>query len=1144
MVLPFVNPCDYGDPEPCGVNPSFVYTRYPCDFDDPRPTDTRGLPVTVDNRTPVRAEVVNRQRESILAVEAELGIQPSGIFTTVRARLDALEGVLCNIWENIQNKGSPVNVSFNGSTIVVGVQDINFTGTGVEVVDAGGHQANIQITGGPITQQFICNVDGYMPVHAALNVTSIGQQLFTLPNVPYKDLLLLFIGGIKQEIGDYIVSSNQLEWLGVELDTEDVVEVFFTVYGGQGDGYEPIHEALPVDVLGQTVFYLDQDPWNDLVLLFISGIKQEISNYTVNGNVITWIGTTSLVLSDVVEVLYFKRVPGENCGSGSILSIANESIIVENNVDVIDFQGSGITATGDGNGRVTVTVAGTTTIMHQEVFTSSLSQTSFNISYTPVSQQATELFIDGVSQTIGTDYIVSGTTVTYLGTPTLIGGEEVVVKYFEDLSVTTNPELSDVLLTNNLTGGFNINFGNTTTCINVLDPVSNQDVATKVYVDNTINSKNLADTLGVGNSADGYNIDLVLSSRVINVLNPVNSQDVATKNYVDTLTSTFGLSTVLAINNDSDGYDILMSGNSSIHSPDASGLTQTLTIRTGDSTTSNTGLLTLRGGNTLGNAQGGGVAIYGGNAPIGQLTSVGGAVNLTGGIGGLTGGSITLTGGGANTSTVGSNGGTITVTAGTGYNNGHLYLRTAAGTRPGNIQIEVGTANVVGGTAGTIILASGDATATSIAGGSLTLRAGDSSSGNGGSTIIRGGNSSTSGTAGDLTLQSGTGNLSNPTSVAGNVNINGSSAGLKGGDLLLTGGTANIATAGSKGGSIIMRPGNGDLSGSVTVDIDNLADGYFGVIDNVGTGLYIGTEAITTASHNYALVWDQDGYNKYVPFPTPGGYLGVDVFVNSVSDFPPPFGGYITLAPNTVYGIDRAVNIGTNIIIASNGSKIIGGGTSTTSAIISTSTFQVLSIGVNNVTIDGLMIQNLGTGPAVLIAADNYSVLNSKFVTSGNAAVVISNPGLGQINDSFIHVPQNGSGILVNQNTTSFLVKNTKFKGVGIGYGIAINIDSVVGTSTVSQVVVDGCNFEDLGTSIYQANDMIVDGNLAAIGCSGTNINTFIRTEVGSVTQAAAIVNNIIWNCSLFSVGLVPSGNHVFRGNLMHGIAQVESPII
>jgi hypothetical protein len=44
--------------------------------------------------TPVKAEVTNRLRDAIIAIQAELGTQPSGTYSTVRARLDALRNDL------------------------------------------------------------------------------------------------------------------------------------------------------------------------------------------------------------------------------------------------------------------------------------------------------------------------------------------------------------------------------------------------------------------------------------------------------------------------------------------------------------------------------------------------------------------------------------------------------------------------------------------------------------------------------------------------------------------------------------------------------------------------------------------------------------------------------------------------------------------------------------------------------------------------------------------------------------------------------------------------------------------------------------------------------------------------------------------
>jgi len=61
------------------------FSKYPNQIDD-----GSSLPVTTDLVTQVRAEVVNRLRDAVLATQAELGTQPSGIFGNVRARLDDL----------------------------------------------------------------------------------------------------------------------------------------------------------------------------------------------------------------------------------------------------------------------------------------------------------------------------------------------------------------------------------------------------------------------------------------------------------------------------------------------------------------------------------------------------------------------------------------------------------------------------------------------------------------------------------------------------------------------------------------------------------------------------------------------------------------------------------------------------------------------------------------------------------------------------------------------------------------------------------------------------------------------------------------------------------------------------------------------
>lgn len=52
------------------------------------------LPTVIDNSTPVYGDVVNRLRDAIIAIETELGIKPSGLYGTVKTRLDALESLI------------------------------------------------------------------------------------------------------------------------------------------------------------------------------------------------------------------------------------------------------------------------------------------------------------------------------------------------------------------------------------------------------------------------------------------------------------------------------------------------------------------------------------------------------------------------------------------------------------------------------------------------------------------------------------------------------------------------------------------------------------------------------------------------------------------------------------------------------------------------------------------------------------------------------------------------------------------------------------------------------------------------------------------------------------------------------------------
>ena len=73
------------------------YSKYPSAIDD-----SSTLPLSTDLVTEVKAEVVNRLRDSILKTQNELGINPSAEFGTVKDRLDDLQTQILNILSEIQ----------------------------------------------------------------------------------------------------------------------------------------------------------------------------------------------------------------------------------------------------------------------------------------------------------------------------------------------------------------------------------------------------------------------------------------------------------------------------------------------------------------------------------------------------------------------------------------------------------------------------------------------------------------------------------------------------------------------------------------------------------------------------------------------------------------------------------------------------------------------------------------------------------------------------------------------------------------------------------------------------------------------------------------------------------------------------------
>lgn len=66
--------------------------KYPAQIDN-----NISLPPAVNNLTPVDGGIFNKLRDSIIAIESELGTSPSGVYGDVKSRIEALEGTVSNL---------------------------------------------------------------------------------------------------------------------------------------------------------------------------------------------------------------------------------------------------------------------------------------------------------------------------------------------------------------------------------------------------------------------------------------------------------------------------------------------------------------------------------------------------------------------------------------------------------------------------------------------------------------------------------------------------------------------------------------------------------------------------------------------------------------------------------------------------------------------------------------------------------------------------------------------------------------------------------------------------------------------------------------------------------------------------------------
>jgi len=195
------------------------YSVYPEGIDS-----SSQLPIVTDLVTPVKAEIVNRHRDAIIAIESELGIEPSGTYTTVRARLDALDGILAEI---IAGGGGISLILKDGVPVLTNVTSINFIGSALTVTqDSVIGRVNVTISSTSEKQETI-------------TITSPGQTIFNLTETPNDVTTVeMFVNGNKQQYGvEYSVTNTTVTYAGpLTLQTTDVAEFWYISSSGSGGG--------------------------------------------------------------------------------------------------------------------------------------------------------------------------------------------------------------------------------------------------------------------------------------------------------------------------------------------------------------------------------------------------------------------------------------------------------------------------------------------------------------------------------------------------------------------------------------------------------------------------------------------------------------------------------------------------------------------------------------------------------------------------------------------------------------------------------------------------------------------------------------------------------------------------------------------
>ena len=292
------------------------------------------IPQTIDLITPVKADVVNNLRSAVLAIEAELGIDPSREYANVRDRLDFLE--------NFGGARGRIDIYDNGTLVVEKAEKIDFSGC-VSVSAGTNYTAEVLIAGAQQKQESFVGI--------------VGQTAFLLSVRPLDHTaVLMFINGIKQQYGhDYVAAGQAVMYSAIDytIQNGDVIEFWYVINGTMASARQK-QESFTATA-GQTVYTISFTPMDRTsVQMFINGSKQRYgTDYVVVGTTATYIGTDyTIQAGDDVEFWY---IIGGGIVAGNDLTIIDGYTVLSTHVNTLRFVGADIGVSVDTGDAATIT---------------------------------------------------------------------------------------------------------------------------------------------------------------------------------------------------------------------------------------------------------------------------------------------------------------------------------------------------------------------------------------------------------------------------------------------------------------------------------------------------------------------------------------------------------------------------------------------------------------------------------------------------------------------------------------------------------------------------------------------------------------------------------------------------------------------